>query len=407
MSKKQSSLSEKSEFMNTKIDSKNSLKAKKKKWSLKKKLFVCLLLILSFISSGFLYEYKQKRSHFFIPTNGIYSEYFTSGDWFFTKRWSYDAEKRRTTYKDGLKNGQQIDYNFTSQMVTFPSSISEFKNDKEIETKLYNSDGNINRALFWIDEDIVQSKMWSDSGVLISELYFLNGKLDGIQKFWSNDGIKIYEVEYKNGVIDGNASIWDDNDGGFLASAKFIDGEINGSFQTIVWDFQNLSYSSLSNDIHIIENINSFIINDRSNGNTAKKLMISKKPLGNGNSTFDIALAATEDCIYGGFTDWRLPNRDELRYYTMINYIDDFKLRFVGHNDDATAIIPDKTKYVAREGDYKMISWYSESADIFQDENQDLWTGKSYSYRSYFHQSTISIIRHDYERPAYPIRIYN
>ena len=76
MSRKKSLLSETSEFTDTKIDDKNSSKPKKKKWSLKKKLFISLLLIVAFVSSGFLYEYKQKRSHFvhykFVPGFGFY-----------------------------------------------------------------------------------------------------------------------------------------------------------------------------------------------------------------------------------------------------------------------------------------------------------------------------------------------
>mgnify|MGYP001251903764 CR=1 FL=1 len=382
MNKKQSSLSEKSEFMNTKIDSKNSLKAKNKKWSLKKKLFISLLLIVAFISSGFLYEYKQKRSHFFIPTNGIYSEYNTYDFWFFTTR---TDERIETTYKDGkkdglekvfkedgsreeiywsngLKNGSFKSFNYSGRLIF----KYIYENDIEKELVWWDDSGVIRNKLIWSEDNISQSKSYSSSGVQLAELNFLNDKLHGIQSIWNFQGIKIYEGEYKDGLRNGIVTSWN-SDGILTATGKYNNDQINGSFQIgIPVNKRNENYFR---NINVFEKGNSYVINL----NNTKSIMISKKSLGSGSSTFDIAKASAEDCEFEGHTNWRLASENELILFRLISLNNHLKIKKIDRDSYDSAglgltLDPDLlfVYLIDSENRSKYETWYSKSSNVLK-----------------------------------------
>ena len=339
MSKKQSLLSEKSEYTDTKIDDKNSSKPKKKKCSLKKKLFISLLLIVAFVSSGFLYEYKQKRSHFFIPTNGIYSEYNTYDFWFFTTRRSTNVKTIETTYKDGKKDGlekvfegdgsrEEIYWSNGLKNGSFKSFNSSgrlifkyiYENDFKKELVWWDNSGVIRNKLIWSEDNILQSKSYSSSGVQLAELNFLNGKLHGIQSIWDYQGVKIYEGEYKDGLRNGIVTSWSSS-GILTATGKYINDQINGSFQIgIPVNKRNENYFR---NINVFEKGNSYVINL----NNTKSIMISKKSLGSGSSTFDIAKASAEDCEFESHTNWRLASENELILFRLISLNNHLKIK--------------------------------------------------------------------------------
>lgn len=420
MSKKQSSLSEKSEFMNAKIDNKNSSKPKNKKWSLKKKLFISLALIVAFVSSGFLYEYKQKRSHFFIPANGIYSEYNSYGSWFFTTRWDNREIRQETTYKDGKKDGlekvfkedgirEEIYWSNGLKNGSFKSFNSSgrliykyiYENDIKKELVWWDKSGVIRNKLIWSEDNIFQSKSFSSAGVQLAELNFLKGKLHGIQTIWNYQGIKIYEGEYKDGLRNGTVTSWNSN-GILTASGKYINDLINGSFQIgIPVNKRNENYFR---NINVFEKGNSYVINL----NNTKSIMISKKLLGTGSSTFDIAKASAEDCEFEGYTNWRLASENELNLFRLISLNSHLKIKkterdSVDNQGLGLTLGPDLSLIFSIDevDNSKYKTWYSKSSNVFTSReyrndgynyssNKVDYKWENYEYRNFFNGFEVS-----------------
>ena len=408
MSRKKSLLSETSEFTDTKIDDKNSSKPKKKKWSLKKKLFISLLLIVAFVSSGFLYEYKQKRSHFFIPTNGVYSEYNTYDFWFATTR----TDKRiKTTYKDGKKDGLEkvFEEDGSRQEIYWSNGLKNgsskrfnsvgrlifkyiYENDIKKELVWWDDSAVIRNKLIWSEDNISQSKSYSSSGVQLAELNFLNGKLHGIQSIWDYQGVKIYEGEYKDGLRNGIVTSWS-SDGILTANGKYINDQINGSFQIgIPVNKRNENYFR---NINVFEKGNSYVINL----NNTKSIMISKKSLGSGSSTFDIAKASAEDCEFEGYTNWRLASENELNLFRLISLNSHLKIKKIDRDSDDNAGLgqtlgPDLLLIysIDKVDNSKYKTWYSKSSNVFKSReyindgsfSRPDYKWVNYDYRNFF-----------------------
>lgn len=102
-----------------------------------------------------------------------------------------------------------------------------YENSIVIATAVYNA----KNELIFLEGEIKEGKYLRTypSGKILSEIYFKNGKENGLTKFYYENGNLQAKAEYKNGLLDGTVYSYSPQ-GNLLSEQNYKDGLLDGAF---------------------------------------------------------------------------------------------------------------------------------------------------------------------------------